>query len=100
MSKFEINSGVANDPWNSPHPETGWYRDRCNHCRHPRAEEGRLKFRRFEVNQDFMLDRQEVRERGGNVEFGLQERWSWLSYANHMTVRTVNLQKIWPKGRG
>lgn len=33
-----------------------------------------LSLRKFEVNQDLMSDKQEVREGGGSVAVGLQER--------------------------
>ena len=33
-----------------------------------------LSLRKLEVNQDFISVRQEVREGGGSVEFGLEER--------------------------
>ena len=33
-----------------------------------------FNFRKFEVNQDLISERQEVREGGGSVEFGLEER--------------------------
>ena len=33
-----------------------------------------FNFRKLEVNHDFISERQEVRERGGSVELGLQER--------------------------
>ena len=33
-----------------------------------------FNFKKFEVNQDFISDRQLVREEGGSVEFGLVDR--------------------------
>lgn len=33
-----------------------------------------FNFRKFEVNQDLISDKQAVREEGGSVEFGLLER--------------------------
>ena len=33
-----------------------------------------FNFRRFEVNQDLISNKQAVREEGGSVEFGLLER--------------------------
>lgn len=33
-----------------------------------------FSFRKIEVSQDFMSDKQEIREEGGSVELGLQER--------------------------
>lgn len=37
-----------------------------------------LSFRKFEAHQDLILERQEVKEEGGRLEFGLQERLCWV----------------------
>lgn len=38
-----------------------------------------FNFRKSEKNQDFISDKQAVREEGGSVVFGLLERYSWVS---------------------